>query len=134
MPDGRLIAVSMERRKLLIESSGELVEHADLSNIATWHCNDMVVEAQGNTYVGNFGFDYEADARFIEAELALVRPNGPRALIRGGSTRAVELDDKPDPPVDRDVMRYERRNDHVATSRNHPRVRIARVERETKFA
>jgi sugar lactone lactonase YvrE len=76
MPDGRLVAVSMEQRKLLIESDGELVEHADLSRVATWHCNDMVVDATGNAYVGNFGFDYEGHAAFASADLALVRPDG----------------------------------------------------------
>jgi len=59
LPDGRLLVVSMEDRRLLRLDAGlELVEVADLSGVATWHCNDMVVDAAGRAYVGNFGFDY----------------------------------------------------------------------------
>ena len=35
----------------------QLVTHADLSALATGHFNDMVVDAEGRAYVGNFGFD-----------------------------------------------------------------------------
>ena len=76
LPDGRLLAVSMVDRKLLREEGGALVEHADLSEVATGNCNDMVVDAAGNAYVGNFGFDYEGGGRFATADLALVRADG----------------------------------------------------------
>lgn len=79
MPDGRLLAVSMLDRKLVVEDvagGGTLVEHADLSSVATGNCNDMVVDAVGNAYVGNFGFDYEEGGRFSTADLALVRADG----------------------------------------------------------
>ena len=57
LPDGRMLVVSMHDRKVLRqEPNGELVEHADLSSIATWHANDMVVAPDGTAYVGNFGF------------------------------------------------------------------------------
>lgn len=76
LPDGRLLAVSMQDRKLLREEGPGLVVHADLSGIATGHCNDMVVDDRGNAYVGNFGFDYEGGGRFSTADLALVRSDG----------------------------------------------------------
>lgn len=77
MPDGSLLVVSMTERKLLRQAeSGDLVVHADLSELASWHCNDMVVSADGNAYVGNFGFDLESSASFRHAELILVRPDG----------------------------------------------------------
>jgi sugar lactone lactonase YvrE len=76
LPDGRLLVVSMKQQKLLRDDDGTLVEHADLSGVAGGLCNDMVVDADGNAYVGNFGFDYYADAEFREADLALVRPDG----------------------------------------------------------
>ena len=58
LPDGRLLIVSMRDRKVLRrEEDGTLVEHADLNPYATWHANDMVVDAEGRAYVGNFGFD-----------------------------------------------------------------------------
>ncbi|MDQ3945899.1 MAG: SMP-30/gluconolactonase/LRE family protein, partial [Actinomycetota bacterium] len=44
LPDGRMLVVSMkDRRVMRMEGDGSLVEHADLSGLATWHCNDMVV-------------------------------------------------------------------------------------------
>ncbi|MBT6272569.1 MAG: gluconolactonase, partial [Chromatiales bacterium] len=57
LPDGRLLVVSMLDRCLLRMEGDGLVQHADLSAIATGSCNDMVVDAQGRAYVGNFGFD-----------------------------------------------------------------------------
>src|SRR5688500_197107 len=48
LPDGRLLVVSMADRKLLrLEPGGGLVDHADLSGVATFDCNDMVVDGQG---------------------------------------------------------------------------------------
>jgi sugar lactone lactonase YvrE len=57
LPDGRLLVVSMQQRKLLRrESSGDLVEVAELSRYAPANCNDMMVDHTGRAYVGNFGF------------------------------------------------------------------------------
>ncbi len=71
LPDGRLLFVSMKNQKLMRrEANGRIVQHADLSGLATFHCNDMVVDRHGNAFVGCFGFDldkYMAD-------------NGPAAL------------------------------------------------------
>jgi sugar lactone lactonase YvrE len=74
-PDGTLLIVSMTDRKLvaLDESApGRLREVADLSPFATFHCNDMVVDAVGRAYVGNFGFDLHAQAKPCPANLMLV--------------------------------------------------------------
>ncbi len=77
MTDGSLLVVFMTQRRLMrSDGAGGLVEHADLSSVATWHCNDMVVDAAGNAYVGNFGFDLEAQASYAPADLALVRADG----------------------------------------------------------
>jgi sugar lactone lactonase YvrE len=77
LPDGRLLVVSMEDRKLMRrEADGRLVEHADLSSIATFHCNDMVVDAAGRAYVGNFGFPLYPRGETVAARLARVDPDG----------------------------------------------------------
>lgn len=77
LPDGRLLVVSMTDRKLLRrEANGELVEHADLSALAPFHCNDMVVDEQGRAYVGNFGFDLDAGEKPCKTNLLLVHPDG----------------------------------------------------------
>ena len=78
MPDGSLLIVSMVDRKVMRWADGVLTEHADLNGIATFHCNDMIVDGAGNAYVGNFGWDLHGEGieGFTPSDLALVRPDG----------------------------------------------------------
>ncbi|MEY2426163.1 MAG: hypothetical protein QOI61_1735 [Actinomycetota bacterium] len=76
MPDGSLLAVAMTTKRVWREADGELVEHADLSGLASGNCNDMVVAADGTAYVGNFGFDFEHGETPRAADLVCVRPDG----------------------------------------------------------
>ncbi|QJY48355.1 SMP-30/gluconolactonase/LRE family protein [Pseudonocardia broussonetiae] len=77
LPDGRLLVVSMrDQRVLRREALGELVTHADLSGYATGHLNDMVVDADGRAYVGNFGFDLMSGAPVRTASLVRVDADG----------------------------------------------------------
>ncbi|MDJ0865009.1 MAG: SMP-30/gluconolactonase/LRE family protein [Myxococcota bacterium] len=76
LPDGRLLVVSMRDRRLLRQDPDGLHELADLSDVATCFCNDMVVDARGRAYVGNFGFDLHGGAAPCTADLALVHPDG----------------------------------------------------------
>ena len=72
LPDGRLLVVAMHRRQLLrIDPDGVKV-HADLSGVAAYHTNDMVVDLSGRAYVGNFGFrlDQAVRERGVESVLA----------------------------------------------------------------
>ncbi len=75
-PDGRMLVVSMDDRRLLRFDGASLSEVADLTPLATWHCNDMVVDAVGRAYVGNFGFDLDAGADPVTASLVRVDPDG----------------------------------------------------------
>ena len=55
-PDGTLLVVSMlDRRLLQIDDDGKQRVVADLSALAGGPCNDMVVDAKGRAYIGNFG-------------------------------------------------------------------------------
>lgn len=75
-PEGRMLVVSMRDRRLL-RADGDRVETvADLSHLAPFHCNDMVVDAVGRAYVGNFGFDLDARETPRSTVLALVHPDG----------------------------------------------------------
>jgi sugar lactone lactonase YvrE len=82
LPTGDLRVVLMRERQVLRLDHDRLVVHADLSGIATWHCNDMVVDAEGRAYVGNFGFDLHAAetagdfSTAAPAAMALVQPDG----------------------------------------------------------
>jgi sugar lactone lactonase YvrE len=84
LPDGTLLVVSMVDRRLLRLDGSVLTEVADLSAQATFHCNDMVVDAQGRAYVGNFGWDLHGGGAPVDAVLVLVTPDG--------STRVVATD------------------------------------------
>ena len=57
LPDGRMLVVSMLDRSVLAVNDGATSVHADLARFAGGPCNDMVVDAQGRAYVGNFGYD-----------------------------------------------------------------------------
>ena len=74
MPDGTMLIVSMKDRKLLSFRDKTLEERADLSGLAGFHCNDMVVDTKGNAYIGNFGFNTYEGEEVKSTNLILVRP------------------------------------------------------------
>jgi sugar lactone lactonase YvrE len=87
MPDGSMLIVAMTTRRVLRRSpAGEVSVHADLGGVASFHANDMVADARGLAYVGNFGFDLHkelttrGDASVLAdhptARLARVSPEG----------------------------------------------------------
>jgi sugar lactone lactonase YvrE len=77
LTDGRLLVVSMLDRKVMrLEPDAALVVHADLSELAPGACNDMVVDAHGRAYVGNFGFDMYGGEKPRETCLIAVEPDG----------------------------------------------------------
>lgn len=81
-PDGTMLVVSMTDRRLLAVRDGTTDEVADLSELAPFHCNDMVVDAHGNAYVGNFGFDlHDPDADQRTTTLVLVTPEGDARVV-----------------------------------------------------
>lgn len=80
-PDGRLLVVSMTDRKLMRLDPAGLTEVADLSSYATFHCNDMVVDAKGRAYVGNFGFDLFSQVERSTAVMVLVEPSGETRVV-----------------------------------------------------
>lgn len=75
MPDGTMLIVSMKDRKLLSFKDNFLEERADLSELAGFHCNDMVVDKTGNAYIGNFGFNTYEGEEIKSTNLILVKPD-----------------------------------------------------------
>lgn len=55
LPNDDLLIVSMNDQKLMKLSNGNLSIHSDLSHLTSYTCNDMVVDADGHAYIGNFG-------------------------------------------------------------------------------
>lgn len=81
LPDGRLLVVSMLDRRLLRLDPEGLSEVADLSRLASYHCNDMVVDDQGRAYIGNFGFDLAYGESVLPAEIVMVTPEGHARVV-----------------------------------------------------
>jgi sugar lactone lactonase YvrE len=72
MPNGLLLVVSMQKQQVLRRGvDGNVTVHAQLP-VRGFKSNDMVVDAAGNAYVGNFGFDLHGEllARGFESVLA----------------------------------------------------------------
>jgi sugar lactone lactonase YvrE len=83
--DGRMLIVSMRDRKVLRrEADGSLVEHADLSDLAPWHLNDVLVDHDGRAWVGNFGFDLMSGAPACTTVLICVEPDGTTNVVADG--------------------------------------------------
>ncbi len=73
-PDGTMLIVSMKDRKLMSFKDGQLTERADLTELSGFHCNDMVVDIDGNAFIGNFGFNTYDGEEIKPTNLILVRP------------------------------------------------------------
>jgi sugar lactone lactonase YvrE len=83
-PDGTLLVVSMSEQKLLEVYPEGIKVRADLSGLASFHCNDMVVDDEGRAYIGTFGFDFDSLAQFHPGQVLLVPPGGaPRVAADG---------------------------------------------------
>jgi sugar lactone lactonase YvrE len=85
LPDGQMLIVSMRDRKIMRrELNGSLFEHADLSDLAPWYLNDMIVDHQGQAWVGNFGFDLMGGAKATTTNLICVNRDGCAKVAAGG--------------------------------------------------
>ncbi|NND37045.1 MAG: hypothetical protein HKN81_07910 [Gammaproteobacteria bacterium] len=81
LADGSLLVVSMTKRKVLRLTDAGLELYADLSGLASFHCNDMLVDAHDRTYVGNFGYDLHGGAAIAAAEVVVIDADGhPRVV------------------------------------------------------
>ena len=82
--DGELLVVSMRDQRVLKLEHELLVEHANLSELSTYWCNDMVVDQHGGAYVGNFGFNRRAGEQACPTTLARISPDGTPSIAADG--------------------------------------------------
>ncbi|NVM17328.1 MAG: SMP-30/gluconolactonase/LRE family protein [Candidatus Lokiarchaeota archaeon] len=80
LPDGTLLIVSMNDERLVRLDPDGLKEVADLKSLATFRCNDMVVDKKGRAYVGNCGFNFQTE-QIKPAEIILVTPEGNAQIV-----------------------------------------------------
>ncbi len=78
LPNGDLLIVAMETRKVYRFDGKELSIHADLADLSYGDLNDMAVSNSGNAYVGCMGFNIQSEDLFDarDAEIFLVSPTG----------------------------------------------------------
>jgi sugar lactone lactonase YvrE len=89
LPTGQLLLVSMRQRKLRRLEADGLVDHADISELTAHLCNDMVVDDQGRAWVGNFGFDLDAELKARGVEVFNDHPTA--NLVRVDADGSVHL-------------------------------------------
>jgi len=85
LPDGKLIVLTMFRKRLLTYSDGQLSLYADLSGIAAGTIDDMIIDGLGRAYVGDLGFDLPPPPdRSPVGRIILVAPDGATRVVADG--------------------------------------------------
>ncbi len=85
LPDGKLVVLTMFRKRLMTYADGQLSLYADLSGIATGTIDDMIVDGLGRAYVGDLGFDLPPPSdRGSVGRIILVMPDGETRIVADG--------------------------------------------------
>jgi sugar lactone lactonase YvrE len=85
LPDGRLIVLTMFRKRLMVWADGELSLYADLAGIAKGTIDDMIVDGLGRAYVGDLGFDLPPPPdRGAVGRIILVTADGASRVVADG--------------------------------------------------
>jgi sugar lactone lactonase YvrE len=85
LPGGKLVVLTMFRKRLMTYANGELSLYADLSDIATGTIDDMIVDGLGRAYVGDLGFDLPPPPdRGAVGQIILVMPDGAARVVADG--------------------------------------------------
>jgi len=98
LPDGSLLISSMAARHVMRWDGTTLSVHADLSAVAPFEINDMVVDRHGHAFVGQFGYDMRGGATPAPAALLRVDPDGSvheaAADLQMANGMAITIDDR----------------------------------------
>ncbi len=85
LPDGKLVVLTMFRKRLMTYADGRLSLYADLSGIAKGTIDDMIVDGLGRAYVGDLGFDLPPPPdRGAVGRIILVTPDGGVRVVADG--------------------------------------------------
>lgn len=87
MPDGTPLVVSMLDKKLLRYEPEQLHIVADLSPFSRHACNDMLIDSEGNAYIGTFSYDIWYDTHpsaSASSDLLHVSPDGNVSIVASG--------------------------------------------------
>lgn len=75
LANNHLVIVSIYEKALLQLDFERLVNVADLSNLESGGCNDLVVSQQGCAYIGTMGFNPSTDEPYAQGKIILVTPD-----------------------------------------------------------
>jgi sugar lactone lactonase YvrE len=85
LPDGKLVVLTMFRKRLMTYADGQLSLYADLSGVATGTIDDMIIDGLGRAYVGDLGFDLPPPPdRAPVGRIILVMPDGKARVVADG--------------------------------------------------
>jgi sugar lactone lactonase YvrE len=81
LPDGRLLVTG--ETLLRREADGSFVVHADISDVCTRGCSEIVVDGRGNIYVNSIEFDFLGGGQPTGGVIALITPDGAVRKVAG---------------------------------------------------
>jgi sugar lactone lactonase YvrE len=85
LPDGKLVVLTMFRKRLMSYADGQLSLYADLSGVAKGAIDDMIIDGLGRAYVGDLGFDFPPPPdRGADGRIILVMPDGKARVVADG--------------------------------------------------
>jgi sugar lactone lactonase YvrE len=85
LPGGKVVVLTMFRKRLMAYSDGQVLPYADLSGIAKGTIDDMIVDGLGRAYVGDLGFDLPPPPdRGAVGRIILVMPDGATRVVAEG--------------------------------------------------
>ncbi|MSP41860.1 MAG: gluconolactonase [Alphaproteobacteria bacterium] len=84
LPDKTPVFASMADRCLYKIVNGQMVLHADISKLVNSDINDMVIDAKGNAYVGNMGYDLFGGEEMKPTNMILVTAEGKAREVADG--------------------------------------------------
>ena len=85
LPDGKLVVLTMFRKRLMIYADGQLSLYADLSGVARGTIDDMIIDGLGRAYVGDLGSDLPPPPdRGPVGRIILVMPDGTARVVADG--------------------------------------------------
>src|SRR5581483_2995766 len=83
--DGDLLVVGGRKKQLLRRGAdGTVTTVADLTDFCPRPANDMVVDAHGRAYIGNWGFDFGAGERPVPTVIVRVDLDGTATVAADG--------------------------------------------------
>jgi sugar lactone lactonase YvrE len=85
LDDGSLLVSSMLSRQVLrLHPGGSQSVHADLSHLEEHPTNELLVDDNGQAFLGSFGYDIYADAPLVPAKVYRIAPDGTVTVAADG--------------------------------------------------